>query len=149
MKWTSLQWQQDTIIIFKAISKLTDEGASLSNIGWYGSAYLLMVCAFDFISILMFDVGPAICGGAPSSKVLIVGRAIAGLGTAPVLTGAFVLIGIAIPAPLRPLYTGITGPVYGVFLLWPDLCWVVWLDDDGLLEKHGPAKGSDRTTLKK
>ncbi|TLD11256.1 hypothetical protein PgNI_05133 [Pyricularia grisea] len=120
----------DVVILATAIPKITNEFASLNDIGWYGSAFLLTLCGFDLIfgklyaifsikytyliSIAVFLTGSAICGGARTSKMLIAGRAIAGLGTAGILTGTFVMIGIVIPAPLRPMYTGIVGAVYGV-----------------------------------
>lgn len=120
----------DIVIIATAIPKITNEFASLNDIGWYGSAFFLTLCGFDLIfgklyavfsakktylvSILAFLAGSAICGGANSSKMLIVGRAVAGLGTAGILTGAYVMIAIVIPPPLRPMYTGIVGAVYGV-----------------------------------
>ncbi|TLD08015.1 hypothetical protein PspLS_12075 [Pyricularia sp. CBS 133598] len=125
-----LRPKKDIVIMATAIPKITNEFASLNDIGWYGSAFFLTLCGFDLIfgklyaifsvkktylaSIVAFLVGSAICGGAGTSKMLIVGRAIAGLGTAGILTGTFVMIGIVIPPPLRPMYTGIVGAVYGV-----------------------------------
>jgi hypothetical protein len=88
----------DRIIISTAIPAITNEFGSISDIGWYGSAYML-TCAITnptygrlyqlyptkwvyLISIIIFEVGSAICGAAPSSTCFIVGRAIAGMGAA-------------------------------------------------------------------
>jgi MFS family permease len=88
----------DRIIISTAIPAITNEFHSISDIGWYGSAYML-TCAITnpiygrlyqfyptkwvyLISITIFEVGSAICGAAPSSTSFIVGRAIAGMGAA-------------------------------------------------------------------
>lgn len=41
-----------------------------------------------FTSILLFEIGSAICGAAPNSATLIVGRAFAGVGAAGILAGS-------------------------------------------------------------
>jgi hypothetical protein len=43
-------------------------------------------------AIFIFEVGSLICGVAPSSKALIVGRAIAGIGVAGLFSGALVIL---------------------------------------------------------
>lgn len=63
--------------------------------------------------ILLFLVGSAVCGSAPNSSALIVGRAIAGIGSAGLLVGSFALIPILTPPLRRPLITGIIGGVLG------------------------------------
>lgn len=40
------------------------------------------------LSILLFEVGSAVCGAAPNSVAFIVGRAIAGIGAAGILAGS-------------------------------------------------------------
>lgn len=75
----------------------------MTDIGWYGSAYLLTNCSFQLsfgklysfysvkgvflLSIGLFEIGSAICGAAPNSVAFIVGRAIAGLGSAGIFSG--------------------------------------------------------------
>ena len=44
-------------------------------------------------SLVVFEIGSAICGAAPNSKALIIGRAVAGLGNAGLFQGAVVIIG--------------------------------------------------------
>ena len=66
------------------------------------------------VSIVIFEVGSAVCGGAPSSEALIVGRAIAGLGSAGIFSGALVIIAYTVPLVKRPIYTGIIGAMYGI-----------------------------------
>ncbi|KAF6816720.1 major facilitator superfamily transporter [Colletotrichum musicola] len=120
----------DNIIISTAIPRITDEFRSINDIGWYGSAYLLTTCTFQLtfgklytlfsvkltylISIAIFEIGSAICGAAPQSAVLIVGRAIAGVGCAGILAGTFTIIAVIIPLPKRPAYTGLVGAVYAI-----------------------------------
>jgi hypothetical protein len=98
----------DNTIIATAIPKITDHFKSLGDVGWYGSSYLLTTCALQLFfgklytfysiktvylaSIVVFEVGSAVCGGAPTSEALIVGRAIAGIGSAGIFSGALVII---------------------------------------------------------
>lgn len=66
------------------------------------------------ISIGIFEVGSAICGAAPTSAALIVGRAIAGVGSAGIFSGALIIIAYAVPLIKRPIYTGLIGAMYGI-----------------------------------
>ena len=84
---------------------------------------------WTFLSgLFIFELGSLICGVAPSSSVLIVGRAIAGTGGAGIVTGSYVLVTQAIPKQKRPLYAGIIGMM---FVLSSDSisgCWSVKMD---------------------
>lgn len=44
--------------------------------------------------VILFEVGSALCGGAPNMNALIVGRVIAGLGATGIYTGALFLISV-------------------------------------------------------
>ena len=99
----------DNTIIATAIPKITDYFKALDDVGWYGSAYLLTTCAFQLFfgklytffsikwvylsAIFIFEVGSVICGAAPTSVALIVGRAVAGLGSAGIFSGKSLLSG--------------------------------------------------------
>lgn len=63
---------------------------------------------------MIFEVGSAVCGAAPTSEGLIVGRAIAGIGSAGIFSGALVIIAYTVPLVKRPIYTGIIGAMYGI-----------------------------------
>lgn len=120
----------DNTIIATAIPKITDQFKSLDDVGWYASSYLLTTCALQLffgklytfysikwtflISIGIFEVGSAICGAAPNSVTLIVGRSIAGIGSAGLFSGALVIIAYTVPMSKRPAYTGIIGAMYGI-----------------------------------
>ncbi|KAK4616533.1 MFS-type efflux pump MFS1 [Fulvia fulva] len=58
--------------------------------------------------------GSAICGAAPNSTALIVGRAIAGFGSAGIFSGALLIIANSAPLQKRPVYIGICGAMYGI-----------------------------------
>ncbi|KAF4900349.1 Efflux pump aflT [Colletotrichum fructicola] len=120
----------DEGIIATAIPRITDDFGSLKDVGWYGSAYQMTLCAFQLVfgrmynqfnikivflaSLCIFEVGSLICAVSPSSAVFIVGRAIAGLGASGLQGGSLVLISATLPAKKLPLYLGAIGMVYGV-----------------------------------
>ncbi|EAL86150.1 hypothetical protein LV164_003885 [Aspergillus fumigatus] len=120
----------DRTIISTAIPQITNEFDSLSDVGWYGSAYLLTCCAFQLLfgkiytfypvkavmlsSILLFEVGSAVCGAAPNSTAFIVGRALAGIAAAGIFAGSVVCIVYAVPLEKRPKIQGLFGAVFGL-----------------------------------
>ncbi|KAE8153034.1 major facilitator superfamily domain-containing protein [Aspergillus avenaceus] len=120
----------DQTIIGVAIPKITDQFKSIEDIAWYGSAYFLTSTALQpsygriykifsvkwgfLAAVLIFEIGSLICAVAPSSTVLIVGRAIAGIGVAGIFSGALVIISMTVPLPKRPLVFGMFGMVWGI-----------------------------------
>lgn len=120
----------DMTIIATAIPKITDQFHSLNDVGWYGSAFFLTVSGFQaswgkaykyfdmksvFLSgIMIFELGSLLCGLAQSSTMLILGRAITGIGAAGVITGSYCIVAFAVPPLRRPAFTGIMGATYGV-----------------------------------
>lgn len=50
----------------------------------------------------IFELGSLICAVAKSSKVLIVGRAAAGMGTSGIMNGAMIIIAQCVPMEKRP-----------------------------------------------
>ncbi|KAI8627999.1 MFS general substrate transporter [Xylariaceae sp. FL1651] len=120
----------DNSIIATAIPAITNAFHSLPDVGWYGSAYLLTTAAlqllfgkfYTFLSIkwvyltaiFIFEIGSLICGVAQNSVTLIIGRAVAGLGSAGLFSGALLILAHSVPLAKRPLYTGMIGGVYGV-----------------------------------
>lgn len=120
----------DRLIVTTAIPAITNEFDSLPDVGWYGAAYLLTSCAFQLlfgklysfypirvvyaISVLLFEAGSAICGAAPNSIALILGRAIQGVGSAGIFAGGIVVIVFAVPLRKRPFFQGLGGAVFGV-----------------------------------
>ncbi|KAL2141918.1 hypothetical protein VTI28DRAFT_1803 [Corynascus sepedonium] len=118
----------DQTIVGTAIPKITDEFKSLSEQSWYGAAYSMTLGgfqsswgkAFKYFSIkftfllclFIFEVGSLICGVAPNSVVLIVGRAISGVGGAGIVTGGTTIIAFCVEPKKRPIYMGIIGVTY-------------------------------------
>jgi len=120
----------DNTIIATAIPKITDHFHALDDVGWYISVYLLTTCAFQLIfgklytfyslkwvylgALGVFELGSIVCATAPTSNALIVGRAIAGLGSAGIFSGAILIVSKTVPLHQRPLYVGIIGGMYGI-----------------------------------
>jgi MFS family permease len=94
------------------------------------SAYLLCQCAFQLLfgkiytfysvkwtylaALFIFEVGSLICGVAPTSTALIIGRAIAGLGGAGLFSGSLLIVAYTVPLRQRPTYMGMVGSMYGI-----------------------------------
>ncbi|KAE8406865.1 major facilitator superfamily domain-containing protein [Aspergillus pseudonomiae] len=113
----------DTSIISTAIPRITSEFHSLVDVGWYGSAYQLSSAALQPLTgriymnlntkwtfvgfFFIFELGSLICGIATSSKMLIVGRAVAGIGGAGILNGAFTIVSGCVPMSRRPTIIGL------------------------------------------
>ncbi|KAI1106629.1 MFS general substrate transporter [Jackrogersella minutella] len=120
----------DRTIIGTAIPQITQDFKSLGDIGWYGSAYQLTTAASQLVfgrvykfyevkrvflaTVLLFEVGSVICGAAPNSIAFILGRAIAGLGSAGIFTGVMIIMLPLVPLRKRPMFQGIFGMVFGV-----------------------------------
>lgn len=87
----------------QAIPQITDDFSSLTDVGWYGSAYLLTCCALQLLfgriytffsikgtflaSVVLFEAASALCGAAPNSVAFIIGRALSGIGAAGIFAG--------------------------------------------------------------
>lgn len=120
----------DNSILATAIPKITDNFHSLNDVSWYASAYLLTSCAFQptlgrvysvfsvkwtfLISLAVFEIGSAICGAAPSSLALIVGRAVAGCGSSGIFSGGLTILGFSVPLRKRPIFVGIFSAMFGL-----------------------------------
>ncbi|OJJ97023.1 hypothetical protein ASPACDRAFT_81137 [Aspergillus aculeatus ATCC 16872] len=119
----------DRTIIATAIPQITNEFNSLGDIGWYGSAFMVTACCFQLLwgkvygfypakyvflaLVFLFEIGSLICATAPNSLAFILGRAIAGMGSAGIMSGAIVLMMSAVPLHKRPLYNGFFSAVLG------------------------------------
>ncbi|KAH7014146.1 permease of the major facilitator superfamily [Microdochium trichocladiopsis] len=120
----------DFSMIAAAIPAITTDFNTISDIAWYYSCFRLAMCATQFLfgklyhtlsikavflaSVCVLEVGALLSGRAAASPMLIVGRAIAGIGAAGVFSGCFVIIGRSFPAQQRPVYAGLGAAVEGI-----------------------------------
>ncbi|RYP78946.1 hypothetical protein DL769_003111 [Monosporascus sp. CRB-8-3] len=129
----------DLNMISTAIPVITDHFNSITDVGWYGSAFMLALCSTQPLAgktyvlfpkrlvylayVAILEIGSLVCALAPTSKALIVGRAVAGLGASSIFAGGFVVVTTIIPLHRRAIYTGsvsstfaiasVVGPVLG------------------------------------
>ncbi|KAK3937162.1 MFS general substrate transporter [Diplogelasinospora grovesii] len=81
----------------------------------FGKFYTVVSIKRVFLlAIAIFELGSLVCGVAPNSTALICGRAIAGLGSAGISSGALIIITYSVPVQKRPMYTGLIGAMYGI-----------------------------------
>ncbi|KAI5459524.1 major facilitator superfamily domain-containing protein [Mariannaea sp. PMI_226] len=89
--------------------------ASVVAILPFGRAYALFdLKTLVVSSICVFEIGSAICGAAPTSNALIIGRAIAGIGGAGMYLGALTYTSTFTTPTEAPLYNALTGLSWGV-----------------------------------
>ncbi|KIM93854.1 hypothetical protein OIDMADRAFT_45984 [Oidiodendron maius Zn] len=108
----------DITIITTAIPVITTHFHSIKDIGWYGSAYLITLCACTplmgkiyqfyhskttfFTFVFIFEIGSLVCGVAPSSTAFIIGRAVAGIGGAGLFSGGLTIVSTTSTKEQRP-----------------------------------------------
>lgn len=81
----------------------------------WGKVYRYFPLKITFlVALFIFELGSLVCGVAPSANVLIVGRAVAGLGGAGLATGVLTIIAFSAPTEVRPMLIGINGSMYGM-----------------------------------
>lgn len=79
-----------------------------------GRVYQLYSTKWTFLfSIVIFEVGSILCGAAPNSTTFIVGRAIAGLGSAGVFSGGTMIMLPLVPLRKRPVFSSLFGLAFG------------------------------------
>lgn len=72
---------------------------------FFGKLYTYLSVKWVFLAaVSIFELGSLICGIAPNSLVLIMGRAIAGLGCAGLMTGGLLVLAHSVPLARRPFY---------------------------------------------
>jgi MFS family permease len=97
-------------------------------VSWYAAAYFMTFGALQtsagkiykyndlkwtfLLSMLVFEIGSLICGVAPNSKSLIVGRAIAGLGAGGLSVGGTSIVSFVVPPTKRPMMMGFIAMTY-------------------------------------
>ncbi|KAB8245115.1 major facilitator superfamily domain-containing protein [Aspergillus flavus] len=146
---------QDNTIVGTATPTLTNEFHSLTDIGWYGSAYRLTTCSTQFLfgklyeqfrvkwvlvmAVAILEIGSIVSASASSSAAFIVGRAIAGCGSSGILNGVLIAISHTVPLRWRPICNSTVGgleciamivaPVIGgaltTYVIWR---WCFWLN---------------------
>ncbi|CAG8953680.1 hypothetical protein HYFRA_00006569 [Hymenoscyphus fraxineus] len=105
---------------FNSVAKLTWLsvafliGAASTNLFWgkifgqFNAKWMYIFC------VLLFEVGSAVCGAAPTMDALIIGRAICGVGGSGMYVGVMTLLAATTTIHERPMYVGGTGLTWGL-----------------------------------
>ncbi|KFZ06847.1 hypothetical protein V501_07021 [Pseudogymnoascus sp. VKM F-4519 (FW-2642)] len=89
-------------------------GSASTNLVW-GKVYGQMEAKITYlISLVIFEVGSALCGAAPTMNALIIGRVIAGVGGSGMYVGVMTLLSVTTSLQERPMYVGLTGLLWGI-----------------------------------
>ncbi|CAG8483598.1 12478_t:CDS:2 [Ambispora gerdemannii] len=115
----------DQMIVTTALPKIASDFHALSEISWVGTAYLLTSTAFQplygkfsdifgrkstfLFAIFTFVVGSALCGASLNMPMLIVSRAIAGIGGGGIMSSVLIIVSDILPLRERGKYQGIIG----------------------------------------
>ncbi|KGO43900.1 Major facilitator superfamily domain, general substrate transporter [Penicillium expansum] len=120
----------DNTIISTTVPRITHDFRSIDDVGWYASIYPLTSCAFQpsygkvytlfsskivfLAALLIFEIGSVVCATAPNSHVFILGRALAGLGSAGIQAGTTLILAECVPLRQRPTWNSIIGSMFAV-----------------------------------
>ncbi|KAJ1721866.1 hypothetical protein LPJ53_003646 [Coemansia erecta] len=146
----------DQTIVATATVKISEEFDALSLAPWLANAYLLSSTALQpstgklsdilgrtpmlLAGIAVFAVGSLVCALAQSMAVLLVGRAIAGVGSAAIIGLTLVIVSDIVPMRKRGPYmavfslvfsaSSVIGPLLGgVFADNISWRWIFWLSE--------------------
>jgi MFS family permease len=66
------------------------------------------------VSVILFEAGSGLCGGAPTLNALIVGRTICGTGGMGIYLGTMNMVSALTNEAERPMYLGLVGLTWGI-----------------------------------
>ncbi|KAI8852338.1 major facilitator superfamily domain-containing protein [Chytridium lagenaria] len=120
----------DQTIVATALEKIVKDLGSQELIPWIGSGYLLTATSVAAVygkfadifgrkpvfvfALIVFEVGSVICAIANNMPVLIVGRAVAGIGGGGIFSLVLIIISDIVSIADRGKYQGIVGAVFGL-----------------------------------
>ena len=135
----------DQTIVSSALPTIVGDLGGAGHLSWIVTAYMLAQTIAAVLagklgdlfgrkrvfqaSVIVFIAGSLVCGLAGSMLVLIVARAIQGIGAGGLIVTASALIGEVIPLRERGRYQGILGAVFGVTTVVGPLLGGVFTDD--------------------
>ncbi|KAL6904127.1 major facilitator superfamily domain-containing protein [Trichoderma evansii] len=126
---TALLYGLDTSIAADVQGPILESLGEIEKLSWVGIGFPMgsvatilllgsLYGSFDIkwlylASIILFEVGSAVCGAAPSMNAMIVGRVIAGVGGAGMYLGCLHYISVFTSLKQRGLYNALVGLCWG------------------------------------
>ncbi|KAJ3062587.1 hypothetical protein HDU98_001533 [Podochytrium sp. JEL0797] len=120
----------DQTIVSTALKSIVRDLGHQELVPWIGSAYLMTAAPFGALygkfadlfgrkwvfvfALVVFEVGSLICGVATSMNLLILGRAIAGVGGGGIFSCVLIIISDIVSIQDRGKYQGMIGAVFGL-----------------------------------
>ncbi|KAL3466164.1 efflux pump antibiotic resistance protein [Aspergillus heterothallicus] len=120
----------DNTIVANVQPDIIDTLGEIEKLPWVSVAFALGGIATDLpwgqvyghfeskslflASVVVFEVGSAVCGAAPTFNSFIVGRAICGVGGMGIYLGVINMVSALTTEAQRPMYMGLVGLTWGV-----------------------------------
>ncbi|RUS14650.1 MFS general substrate transporter, partial [Endogone sp. FLAS-F59071] len=120
----------DQTIVSVALPRIASDFQALSQVSWVGTSYLLTSTAFQplygrfsdifgrkfmlMFALSVFLAGSVLCGAAQNMTMLIVFRALSGMGAGGVITMVMTIISDIVSLRDRGKYQGIIGSVFAL-----------------------------------
>lgn len=120
----------DNTIVADIQPAIIAEYNDIAKLSWLAGAYLIgtastnlvwgkVFASFEvkytyWVTIILFEVGSALCGAAPTMDALIVGRVIAGVGSSGMYVGVMTIAAATTTLAERPTYVALGAVLWGV-----------------------------------
>ncbi|KAI9293851.1 MFS general substrate transporter [Neoconidiobolus thromboides FSU 785] len=120
----------DNTVVSTSLTIITSEFNSLDQITWVAASYLLTSTVLQplygkfsdifgrkptiLFALISFLIGSIVCGVAQNIIILIVFRAIAGIGGGGLISIAIIIISDMAPMQTRGIYMGIVGAIFAL-----------------------------------
>ncbi len=131
--FSSFLYALDATVIADLQPVIVEKFGGIQKLPWLSLAFLLCATSSSLFwgrvyshfnakwlyifTVVLFEVGSAICGAAPSINIMILGRAIAGLGGSGLYVGWMTLIAMTTAMDERPVYVSGTGFTWGLVIV--------------------------------
>ncbi|KAI9337366.1 major facilitator superfamily domain-containing protein [Zopfochytrium polystomum] len=120
----------DQTIVSTTLTVIVADLKRQELVSWIGTAYLMTATSFSLLygrlseifgrkwvfifAICIFELGSTLCGAATSMEMLIVGRAVAGVGGGGIFSSVLIIITDIVSIADRGKYQGMIGGVFGL-----------------------------------